>query len=1303
MRKIGSTLFLIFSLTYILFAGKTEQTYYFQPPNIQITDGEAHLTMPECWTTGLPGEPQLPIKGCSVLLPPGSEAVSLNLEYPQPISLGSGYHVPPTEEQYPLSQIGPFPPTPENQDIYTADNYYPSELVSDLLNQYKRGYSISHFQIHPVIYNPVTGEIAYYPWIKVTVSTQNSAAAEQAYSKFYRGLTKDQIIIQGQVDNPQAVSLYNALPDDPETDDAELLIITCESLEPSFHILADYKNARGTSAKIVLYEWILTNYGGIDPPDQIRNCIIDYYFNHGTDYVLLAGDNEIIPKRSLYAQAWSEVDPDIAADLYYGCLDGNYDGNGNGVFGEISDSPDLMGEVYTGRASVDSPTEAENFIQKQIAYQHTPVADELAQGLMLGEDLEWAAWGSEYKEEIRLGSSSWGYTTVGFPGWFDVGTLYDTPAYHWSAMSDLLPLLNEGPQLVNHLGHANNTYALKFGANSVNDNNMTNDGVNHNYYIIYSQGCYCNSWDNRMPNFGITGSDAISEKWTTIANGAVCFIGNTRYGWGSYNNTNGASQYSDRQFFDAIFGENIYQIGRAHQDSKEDVIPFLNNVTYYVYYECCLLGDPSLEIWTDVPQPITVNCDTVISVGDTSFTIEVVGLTGALCTISQNGEILGSTSNGSFSSVTIELSEPISSTDPVRLMVTKHDYLPYDLYLVVYVPNAPNMIFNCVEVDDSQGDADGILDLGEQSDLDITVTNFGGVDANAVSSLLSSNDLYVTILDSFEVIENVPHDSTVTLQDAFQLQIADDVPDHHIAEFTFNMMDFYGNTWEDQFTLEISAPVVIMTDVIIDDGNDLRLEPGESAQIFITLNNTGSGEARILQGDIFTDNPYLNINTANAEIILLESGAAAQLEPPFQVSAAVNCPLSANIPVYLTMSDDMGYYSSAMFEIIMGGILENFESGSPGWTHSTVTTGFNDQWTLTDYRNYTPNGTTSWHCGPPDGSNYGNHLDAALYSPEYDILPGATLTFRHWMDAETSPSNIGLCYDGGIVQMSLDGSAWMQLFPVGGYNSCILDNPDMGPFAPLIYVYSGEILWEEAIFDLDVFPDGIGIIRFRFGSNGSDTREGWYIDDVEMTYMASIQAPTNFQGEWEDSVTVHLSWNSPGFTPNPSPGGKSGERYSEDLSGYRVYRNDEMIADDIQALEYFDDMRPLNSGTYTYEVTALFSKGESYPTQPISFDYISLSASNQDNLIPEEYSVKPNYPNPFNSGTIIRYDLPEAAEVRLVVYDILGREVQTLVNTWQNAGFYLSVWQADFVPSGIYFYTLQAGSFKTTGKMLLLK
>jgi agmatine deiminase len=92
-----------------------------------------------------------------------------------------------------------------------------------------------------------------------------------------------------------------------------------------------------------------------------------------------------------------------------------------------------------------------------------------------------------------------------------------------------------------------------------------------------------------------------------------------------------------------------------------------------------------------------------------------------------------------------------------------------------------------------------------------------------------------------------------------------------------------------------------------------------------------------------------------------------------------------------------------------------------------------------------------------------------------------------------------------------------------------------------------------------------------------------------------------------------------------------------------------------------------------------------------------------DNSRPEEFYLYQNYPNPFNPGTVIKYQLPASSNVTLKVFDILGNEVVTLINEEKTAGSYEIEFNAAGLPSGVYFYTLKAGSFVDSRKMLLLK
>jgi hypothetical protein len=110
----------------------------------------------------------------------------------------------------------------------------------------------------------------------------------------------------------------------------------------------------------------------------------------------------------------------------------------------------------------------------------------------------------------------------------------------------------------------------------------------------------------------------------------------------------------------------------------------------------------------------------------------------------------------------------------------------------------------------------------------------------------------------------------------------------------------------------------------------------------------------------------------------------------------------------------------------------------------------------------------------------------------------------------------------------------------------------------------------------------------------------------------------------------------------------------------------------------------------------------------IYLDYLAVPTNivtsvAQSQEIPSNYSLDQNYPNPFNPSTTIRYSLPHAGYVKLFVYDILGRQVAALVNKTQDAGTYNIPFDASLLPSGVYFYRLNAGTYIETKKLMLLK
>lgn len=114
------------------------------------------------------------------------------------------------------------------------------------------------------------------------------------------------------------------------------------------------------------------------------------------------------------------------------------------------------------------------------------------------------------------------------------------------------------------------------------------------------------------------------------------------------------------------------------------------------------------------------------------------------------------------------------------------------------------------------------------------------------------------------------------------------------------------------------------------------------------------------------------------------------------------------------------------------------------------------------------------------------------------------------------------------------------------------------------------------------------------------------------------------------------------------------------------------------------------------------------PEFPVIRVVLSEVIPTQNDLLPTEFAIRQNAPNPFNPTTEIRYELPQAAQVQLNVYNILGQKVITLVDAFKEAGYNSVTWNGmdqggSVVASGMYFYRIEAGEFSKTLKMMMLK
>ncbi len=687
LGKILFILLLLFLLQNIsLFASTIKYDYYFTEPQITKQGDYHRIEMNDCMSITKPGEPELPSKSVQLLLPPGEQAVSISVIYKGINDLPGEYRIYPRQKPYPISYKGEVEFTEPDPEIYDSDNPFPEKLHTEIQTQYLKGHSIAILNIFPVQYIPSSGKISYYSEMEVVIETEPTTEAENAFNNFYKADEITKARVKNIVHNLEQIESYPA-NSNTRAGDNKYVIVTGNSYSSYFASFAEFKTKQGYNVLIKTTNDIYSEYSGVDNQEKIRNFIKYAYQNLGTEYVLLGGDVEIVPHRGFYGSVNSTSglieDYDIPADLYYAALDRVGSGTGpdwnvdnDNKWGENSEA-DYFAEICVGRISADIGSEFTAALNKQMMYQQSPVGSDLEKAIMVGEQLNSnpLIWGGTYKDEVMNGGNYNGYYTTGFPGNFTIQTQYERNG-SWS-YSDLKEKMNDGTNIINHLGHSNVDNNMKFYRNHVTNSNLTSNGINHNFYIIYTQGCYPASFDNRRTNGSYDPEDCIGEKFTTISNGCVAFIGNSRYGWFTTGGTNGSSQYLDRQFFDALFGENIHKLGEMNNDSKEDGASQCNSwdALRWSYYATNLFGDPSLDVWTNTPGTLTPSYANSINITDTQLSV-YVGISGALVGLSQDGSHIGSGITDGTGNVTVIFDNPTSS-GTLDIYISAHNYSIY--------------------------------------------------------------------------------------------------------------------------------------------------------------------------------------------------------------------------------------------------------------------------------------------------------------------------------------------------------------------------------------------------------------------------------------------------------------------------------------------------------------------------------------------------------------------------------------------------------------------------------------------------
>ncbi len=693
MKTNLAFLVILSSLSFAASAGRVEFGYHFDNPTVKNIGEYQTLVFANSLLSSLPGQPALPYQQVKLMLPPGESAKSIEITFSDETELAGKFSLYPQQEVRPVGNAVPVKII-KDEAVYNLNATYPANPQGHLITSFLNGRAFALSTFTPLRYNPVTGKASYYSSVKVIVETETDINAQNALSN----LSVDSKLAARFADNPEMDNLYSSMRR-PLTDIYEILIVCTSGYSSAFEGMRAAYLKEGLRSQVVTFETIKSSMTGTDDPERIRNFIIKEYKAHGIQQVVLAGDAELIPYRGFYAYVQSGLgytDYNIPSDVYYSALDSTWDTDNDAIWGEPGEE-DLLPDISVGRLPFSNPTELNALLHKSYNYQFAPVDGEFRNILLAGEYLypaPYLTYGSYYMKLLVGLRTNYGYTTSGIPVTYPIDTLYDDETSSWSKQT-LINHLNMGRPMLNHVGHANETYVMRLGNGDITNSNFSGlNGVTHNYTIVYTHGCDCGAFDNNT-------SDCIGERMVNIDNFAAAFIGNSRYGWFNEGTGDGPSEHLHREFMDALFHDKINRLGSAHLQSKIATSPWVTapgqwetGALRWCFYDCNVLGDPAMAAFTDNPIIIkTVYPDNVL-LGTTTLPVLVTSegsaVEGLSCVVIENGAMIGKATTDASGNCTIALSPAIIEPGNVQLVVSGYNCVPatYNLVAKTYSWNA---------------------------------------------------------------------------------------------------------------------------------------------------------------------------------------------------------------------------------------------------------------------------------------------------------------------------------------------------------------------------------------------------------------------------------------------------------------------------------------------------------------------------------------------------------------------------------------------------------------------------------------
>ncbi|UCH88249.1 MAG: hypothetical protein JSV49_08260 [Thermoplasmata archaeon] len=626
------------------------------------------------------------------------------------------------------------------------------------------------------------------------------------------------------------------------TSSFEYIIIGPESFEAESIPLLEWKTKKGVPALFKSLESINSEFAaaGGDELYKIRQFLIDtYQSNPALKWVLLMGDSDVFPIRELYAGAQKyNMLQFYCSDHYLASLDGSWDSNDNGIYGEQLEDEDWDSELFVGRLPVSTPTDVKVAVDKILAYERSPPEGDWFQtALIMGslmdapnveddpdtlppEDEGY----NDYKDnayEVKKKSLEF------FPSYYNITELYDydrIPSGEYNLENDTLTRenavaeFNKGYALINFAGQArfNGDSLMQYewadGTGTYQDHRLFawrdlfryEDGqqANNGLMLPFMMMPTCDA-----ANFTEDDDTNLEVLFNTHAGGIIGMISSTgvSHRGESIDGNSYGNWWEDQQFWKIFFQQEFYQPGEALAVLKSsfadnilaaaDTNPMIKREAVKGNLEgLILMGDPEIPLWTKIPRNVEVaiqNLTTGSVTVDITVTDEDSGspVENALVALLNDQLYLYGTTdyNGN-----IRFDTEIITSAQINITVTAHNYLPEELQQVI--PRAKPVI---TQINDITMDEDSaLLDYVKLSDIvtdadtpfdELTIVVMADasevgivIDSGKAIDIVPEPDWYGTSIATLSVeddIHSVTMDFTITVQPVNDPPVIHDVPE----------------------------------------------------------------------------------------------------------------------------------------------------------------------------------------------------------------------------------------------------------------------------------------------------------------------------------------------------------------------------------------------------------------------------------------------------------------------------------------------------------------------------------------------